>query len=482
MSNKSNFKTNPDACPLASKCGGCQLQNMTYLRQLKWKQARAEILLKKFGKVDKIIGMDNPLHYRNKVQAAFGRTRGGKIISGVYQSGSHRIVNVDSCMTEDETADKIIVDIREMLPQFKIWVYDEDKHTGWLRHVLIKRGFSSGEVMVVLVAADSRFPSKKKFIAELLEKHPEITTILLNINDRDTNLVLGEREEILHGKGYIVDTLCGLEFAISAKSFYQINPVQCEKLYNKAMEYASLDKSSKVIDAYCGIGTIGMAAAKTAGSVIGAELNKDAVKDAVSNAKRNGMKNIGFYCADAGDFMEAMADEGESADVVFMDPPRSGSSRKFISSLLRLKPQKIVYISCNPETLARDLGFITKGGYEVKRITPVDMFPFTNHIETVVLLSQQKPKVTVDIDINLDEFDQTAAEAKATYQEIKNYVYSKYKLKVSHLNIAQIKQKYGIIERQNYNHPKSENSRQPNCTPEKEKAITDALKYFKMIE
>ena len=482
MSNKSNFKTNPDACPLASKCGGCQLQNMTYLRQLKWKQARAEILLKKFGKVDKIIGMDNPLHYRNKVQAAFGRTRGGKIISGVYQSGSHRIVNVDSCMTEDETADKIIVDIREMLPQFKIWVYDEDKHTGWLRHVLIKRGFSSGEVMVVLVAADSRFPSKKKFIAELLEKHPEITTILLNINDRDTNLVLGEREEILHGKGYIVDTLCGLEFAISAKSFYQINPVQCEKLYNKAMEYASLDKSSKVIDAYCGIGTIGMAAAKTAGSVIGAELNKDAVKDAVSNAKRNGMKNIGFYCADAGDFMEAMADEGESADVVFMDPPRSGSSRKFISSLLRLKPQKIVYISCNPETLARDLGFITKGGYEVKRITPVDMFPFTNHIETVVLLSQQKPKFTVDIDINLDEFDQTAAEAKATYQEIKNYVYSKYKLKVSHLNIAQIKQKYGIIERQNYNHPKSENSRQPNCTPEKEKAITDALKYFKMIE
>ncbi len=482
MSNKSNLKTNPDACPLAAKCGGCQLQNMTYPRQLKWKQARAEILLKKFGNVDKIIGMDNPLHYRNKVQAAFGRTRGGKIISGVYQSGTHRIVNVDSCMTEDETADKIIVDIREMLPKFKIWVYDEDKHTGWLRHVLVKRGFSSGEVMVVLVAADSRFPSKKKFIAELLEKHPEITTILLNINDRDTNLVLGEREEILYGKGYITDILCGLEFAISAKSFYQINPVQCEKLYNKAMEYASLDKSSKVIDAYCGIGTIGMAAAKTAGSVIGAELNKDAVKDAVSNAKRNGMKNIGFYCADAGDFMEAMADEGESADVVFMDPPRSGSSRKFISSLLRLKPQRIVYISCNPETLARDLGFITKGGYEVKRITPVDMFPFTNHIETVVLLSQQKPKFTVDIDINLDEFDQTAAEAKATYQEIKNYVYSKYKLKVSHLNIAQIKQKYGIIERQNYNHPKSENSRQPNCTPEKEKAITDALKYFKMIE
>ncbi len=363
---------------------------MTYPRQLKWKQARAEILLKKYGKVDKIIGMENPLHYRNKVQAAFGRTRGGKVISGVYQSGTHRIVNVDSCMTEDETADRIIVDIREMLPKFKIWVYNEDKRTGWLRHVLVKRGFSSGEVMVVLVAADRKFPSKNKFIEKLLEKHPEITTVLLNINDRDTNLVLGEKEEILYGRGYITDTLCGLEFEISAKSFYQINPVQCEKLYNKAMEYASLDGDSKVIDAYCGIGTIGMVAAKTAGSVIGAELNKDAVRDAVSNAKRNGMKNIGFYCADAGEFMEAMADEGESADVVFTDPPRSGCSRKFINSLLRLNPGRIVYISCNPETLARDLGLITKGGYTVRRITPVDMFPFTNHVETVVLMSKVK--------------------------------------------------------------------------------------------
>ncbi len=386
MSNKSNLKTNPDACPLASKCGGCQLQNMTYPRQLKWKQARAEILLKKYGKVNKIIGMENPLHYRNKVQAAFGRIRGGKIISGVYQSGTHRIVNVDSCMTEDETADKIIVDIREMLPKFKIWVYDEDKRTGWLRHVLVKRGFSSGEVMVVLVAADGRFPSKKRFISDLLEKHPEITTILLNINDRDTNLVLGEREEILYGKGYILDTLCCLEFAISAKSFYQINPVQCEKLYNKAMEYAHLTSDSKVIDAYCGIGTIGMVAAKTAGSVAGIELNKDAVKDAISNAKRNGMKNIAFYCGDAGEFMETMADEGEKADIVFTDPPRSGCSRKFIDSLLRLGPERIVYISCNPETLARDLGFITKGGYKVNGITPVDMFPFTNHIETVCCL------------------------------------------------------------------------------------------------
>lgn len=384
MSQTSNLKTNPDACPLAKKCGGCQLQNMNYDRQLKWKQARCEILLKKFGKVSKIIGMENPYHYRNKVQAAFGRTKSGKIISGVYQSGSHRIVMVDSCMTEDVTADEIIVDIRNMLPKFKIWTYDEDKGTGFLRHVLVKRGFSSGEVMVVIVGASGYFPMKKKFVSALLEKHPEITTVILNINPKDTNLVLGEREEVLYGNGYIEDTLCGCIFRISPKSFYQINPVQTEKLYNKAMEFAQLDKDTTVIDAYCGIGTIGLVAAKTAGNVIGVELNPDAVKDAISNCKRNGMKNARFYCDDAGEFMQALAENGESADVVFMDPPRSGSSRKFIESLATMGPKRVVYISCNPETLARDLVLLTKKGYEVKKIQPVDMFPHTNHIECVV--------------------------------------------------------------------------------------------------
>ena len=389
MSHTSNLKTNPDACPLAKKCGGCQLQNMTYDRQLKWKQARCEILLRKFGKVSKIIGMEKPYHYRNKVQAAFGRTKSGKIISGVYQSGSHRIVSVDTCMTEDETADKIIVDIRNMIPRFKIWTYDEDKGTGFLRHVLVKRGFTSGEVMVVIVGASGYFPMKKKFTAALLEMHPEITTVVLNINPKNTNLVLGDKEEILYGNGYIEDTLCGCVFRISPKSFYQINPIQTEKLYNKAMEFAQLDAKTRVIDAYCGIGTIGLVAAKTAGEVIGVELNPDAVKDAVSNCKRNGMKNAKFYCADAGDFMEALAAEGESADVVFMDPPRAGSSKKFIESLAKMAPQRIVYISCNPETLARDLQMIVKKGYTVKSIQPVDMFPHTNHIECACLLSKK---------------------------------------------------------------------------------------------
>ncbi len=388
MSHTSNIKTNPDACPLAKKCGGCQLQNMSYERQLKWKQARCEILLKKFGKVDKIIGMENPYHYRNKVQAAFGRTKSGKIISGVYQSGSHRIVMVDSCMTEDQTADKIIVDIRNMLQKFKIWTYDEDKGTGFLRHVLVKRGFTSGEVMVVIVGASGYFPMKKKFTAALLEMHPEITTVVLNINPKDTNLVLGDREEVLYGNGYIEDTLCGCVYRISPKSFYQINPVQTEKLYGKAMELAGLNENSTVLDAYCGIGTIGLVAAKTAGSVIGVELNPDAVKDAISNAKRNNSKNARFYCADAGDFMQELAENGERFDVVFMDPPRSGSSKKFIESLAVASPETVVYISCNPETLARDLQMMTQKGYKVKKICPVDMFPHTNHIECVVLLSR----------------------------------------------------------------------------------------------
>lgn len=291
-------------------------------------------------------------------------------------------------MTEDQTADKIIVDIRNMLPKFKIWTYDEDKGTGFLRHVLVKRGFSSGEVMVVIVGASGYFPMKKKFTAALLEMHPEITTVVLNINPKNTNLVLGDKEEVLYGNGYIEDTLCGCVFRISPKSFYQINPVQTEKLYGKAMELAGLDENSTVLDAYCGIGTIGLVAAKTAGNVIGVELNPDAVKDAISNAKRNNSKNAKFYCADAGDFMQELAENDERFDVVFMDPPRSGSSKKFIDSLAIASPKTVVYISCNPETLARDLQMMTKKGYKVKKICPVDMFPHTNHIECVVLLTK----------------------------------------------------------------------------------------------
>ncbi|MCR4926329.1 MAG: 23S rRNA (uracil(1939)-C(5))-methyltransferase RlmD [Clostridiales bacterium] len=382
---------NERKCPLAKKCGGCQLQNMTYEEQLSFKQVKVIRLLGNFHHVDEIIGMEKPYNYRNKVQAAFGRTRGGKIISGVYQSTSHKIVCVDECMIEDKKADEIIVYIRKILPQFKLDVYNEDTRRGFLRHILVKRGFASNEIMVVLVAGTSVFPSKKNFIDNLLKKFPEITTVILNVNNFKTSLVLGKEEKVLYGKGYIEDTLCGCKFRISAKSFYQINPVQTEILYNKAIEFAELSGKEKVIDAYCGIGTIGIVAAKNgAKEVIGVELNSDAVADAKINARINDIENIKFYNADAGKFMVDMAENNQRADVVFMDPPRAGSDKNFLSSVVKLSPKKIVYISCNPETQKRDLFYLVKNGYKVKKIQPVDMFPHTNHVETVVLMSRVK--------------------------------------------------------------------------------------------
>ena len=376
------------ACPQAKKCGGCQLQNMSYARQLEWKQAKVLREIGRFCRVEKIIGMADPYNYRNKVQAAFGRDGRGRIISGVYQSSSHRIVSVDKCMIEDRTADKIIVTIRKMLPDFKLTAYDERTCQGFLRHVLVKRGFATNEVMVVLVASTPIFKNQKPFIKKLLELHPEISTIVLNVNDKFTSLVLGKQEKVLYGKGYIEDICCGCRFRISAKSFYQINPVQTEVLYNTAVDFAHLTGKETVLDAYCGIGTIGMVASRKAGKVAGVELNADAVKDAIYNAKLNEIKNCWFTCADAGQFMERMASEGESADVVFMDPPRAGSDERFLNSLMRMGPERVVYISCNPETLARDLAILTRGGYKALRAQPVDMFPHTNHIECVVELKK----------------------------------------------------------------------------------------------
>ena len=380
-----------NGCPLYKKCGGCQLQNMTYEEQLSFKQAKCVKTLGSFGFVEKIIGMDNPTHYRNKVQAAFGQTRSGKIISGVHQSKSHRIVLVDDCLLEDETADRIIVDIRKMLPGFKLLPYNEDTGRGFLRHVLVKRGFKTGEVMVVLVTGTPVFPRKNDFIRKLLSLHPEITTIVQSVNSAKTSLVLGKDETVLFGKGYIEDILCGNRFRISPKSFYQINPVQTEKLYNTAIDFAGLTGKETVLDAYCGIGTIGITAAKMAKTVIGVELNPDAIRDAKQNARLNKKENLRFFTADAGEFMESMASENEKVDVVFMDPPRAGSDLKFLKSLVTLGADRVVYISCNVETQARDLLFLVKNGYKVRKIQPVDMFPHTGHVETVVLLTQCRP-------------------------------------------------------------------------------------------
>lgn len=376
-------------CPLSRKCGGCQLQNMDYPRQLKYKQETVVSLLGKYHRVQPILGMERPYHYRNKVQAAFGLTRGGDIVSGVYQSSSHRIVKVDSCQIEDPIADRIVVTIRRMLPSFRILPYNEDSRRGFLRHVLVRRGFASGEIMVVLVGASSLFPLKKKFTEELVRRHPEITTVVLNINAHRTSMLLGEREEVLFGRGFIEDTLCGCTFRISPRSFYQINPLQTERLYRAALDMAHLQPTDRVLDAYCGVGTIGIVAAKQAGEVVGVELNGDAVRDARVNARRNGLTNIAFVEADAGEYMVELAQSGESVDVVLMDPPRAGSDMPFLKSLLTLAPSRVVYISCNPKTQARDLRVLTKGGYRVTGIQPVDMFPHTSHIECVVALERK---------------------------------------------------------------------------------------------
>ena len=337
-----------------------------------------------------IIGMDDPFYYRNKVHAVFDRDKKGNIICGTYEAKTHKVVPIEECMIEDKISQEIIRTIRDMLKSFRIKTYDEDTGYGLLRHVLVRRGFSTDEIMVVLVIGSPIFPSKNNFVKALRKKYPQITTVVLNVNDKKTSMVLGERDIVIYGKGYIRDTLCGCTFRISPKSFYQVNPVQTEVLYNTAMDYAELTGKETVIDAYCGTGTIGLIAAKNAKKVIGVELNKDAVKDARINAKENGITNAEIYAGDAGRFMVDMASKNQKADVVFMDPPRAGSDEKFLSSVIKLGPKRVVYVSCNPETLARDLKYLTRHGYQAVKIQPVDNFPFCDHIETVVKLVRKK--------------------------------------------------------------------------------------------
>lgn len=378
-----------DQCPYAKKCGGCDYQGIEYKKQLDKKQEYMKKLLGGMCRVNPIVGMEDPYHYRHKVNAAFDCIKGGKIVAGVYKKNSHEVVDIESCMIEDEEADAIIREVKGLLRSFKIKTYDEDTGYGLLRHVMVRKSYARDEYMVILVLASPILPSKNNFVKALRKNHPKISTVILNVNDKKTSMVLGERNITLYGKGFIEDSLCGKVFRLSPNSFYQVNPVQTEKLYEKAIQVAKLGGKEKVIDAYCGTGTIGIIASKYAKEVIGVELNKDAVRDAITNAKRNEVKNIRFFNDDAGKFMVDMADKGEKADVVIMDPPRTGSDEAFLSSVVKLGPTKVVYVSCGPDTLARDLKYLVKHGYEVKKCTPFDMFPFTEHVETVCLLSKK---------------------------------------------------------------------------------------------
>ena len=397
-------RSGTEKCPVYQKCGGCQLLHMDYNKQLALKKQQVAELLKPYGRLEGIIGMEEPGYYRHKVHAAFGMDKRGRSVCGVYREGTHQIVPADSCFLENRKAAAIIQTVKRLISSFKIRVYDEDTGYGLLRHVLVRVGYHTGQIMVVLVLRSPILPSKNHFVEALRKEHPQITTIVVNVNDKRTSMVLGEKEQVIYGPGYIEDELCGMTFKISPGSFYQVNPVQTEILYGKALEYARLSGKETVLDAYCGTGTIGMIAAKKAQKCIGVELNRDAVRDAVAGARRNHVSNIRFYQADAGEFMEELAQTGERVDVVFMDPPRTGGSEQFLASLAGLRPGKIVYVSCNPETLARDLEYLCGRGYRMERAAAVDMFPFTGHVETVCLLSNTQSKkkesyITLDVEM-----------------------------------------------------------------------------------
>lgn len=481
MSGKYNESNQSISCSVCKQCGGCQYVDIPYEKELKKKSAYLKQLFEGICTVGEVHGMYRPAFYRNKVHAVVGLDKQKGIVTGTYAEGTHRLVPVDVCMIEDQKADSIIATLRELFASFKYVPYNEDTHRGFMRHILIRRGFSTKEMMVVLVTADNKFPSKNNFLKALLEKHPDITTVVQNINDYSTSMVLGKANKVLYGKGYIEDVLCGCRFRISPESFYQINPSQTEKLYKTAIRLGGITKNDVVIDAYCGIGTIGIALSSHAKKVIGVELNPQAVKDAQTNADLNHIKNIQFVNEDAGDFLVCYA-EGGRADVVIMDPPRSGSTPEFLQSLLQIKPKRIVYISCNPETQVRDVRVLQKGGYKVEKCDGYDMFPHTVHVETVVKLSLKKDTPKIEVTMEPDEESNYTPEEKITYQKIKAYILEKYGFKVSSLYIAQIKDKCGLgKERTRNNWKKNDKSKEPQCTPEKEEAIRDAFKNFNII-
>lgn len=376
-------------CPVYKKCSGCALRNMSYEDTLHFKKNYVVRLLGKLGRVENVIGMKEPYHYRNKVSMGF-RIRRGEIVSGVYQSATGNVIAVDNCLLDAEIADKIVKSIRSLVVSMKIPVYNERTGKGFLKHILVRTGFKTGEVMVAVVAADHNFPSKKTFVKELTKMYPQIVSIVLNINSNPEKMLLSRDETVLFGKNYIEDILCGKRFKISSKSFFQVNPVQTEILYKTAVKYAGLKDTDIVLDAYSGIGTISIIAADHAKHVYGVEINRAAIDDAAENARVNGTENVDFICADAGKFLAEMKERRVHCKAAFLDPARAGCDKRFLSALVSLSPDRIVYISCNPETQARDVFFLMQnGGYSIKKIQPVDMFPFTSHVETVVLMSRE---------------------------------------------------------------------------------------------
>ena len=383
-------------CPAFSKCGGCQLMHIDYEKQLSIKKEIIENALKRIGKIDlpvrEMIGADNPFRYRNKMIFPIGIDKNGKKICGFYRERSHDIVELDDCLLGDEIISKIIKAVMDFIEKYKITVYNEEQHKGFVRRLFIRKGFHTGEIMVVLSINAKTLPHYAEFADNISKISDDIKSVILNFNTKKTNSVLGDTNAVIYGSETITDYLCGMKYEISPHSFFQINPYQTEKLYNKALELAEISKDDSVMDLYCGIGTISLPAAKKAKNVIGVEIVEQAILNARKNAEENNIKNVTFYASDASVLVPELIENGEKPDIVILDPPRKGSDEKTLSAIIKAKPKRIVYVSCNPATLARDLRFLEDNGYRTKIVCGVDMFSQTMHVETVVLMSRVEQK------------------------------------------------------------------------------------------
>ena len=492
----SEYRVEPK-CAFARKCGGCQIQEMSYDRQLVFKDQKIRGNLERIGGFTKdqidtvmqpVVGMEHPFGYRNKAQFPFGTDKEGNPITGFYAGRTHDIIANTDCALGVEQNKEILEIILQYMRENKIKSYDEKTGKGLIRHALIRYGFKTKEIMVCLVVNGKKLPKAERLIEKLIQIEG-MTSITISPNTRRDNVIMGDSYEILWGQGYITDYIGNVKYQISPLSFYQVNPVQTEKLYGLALEYADLKGDETVWDLYCGIGTISLFLAQKAKQVYGVEIVPQAIDDAKENAKINAIDNAEFFVGKAEEVLPEYYAEyerehnGETAhaDVIVVDPPRKGCDETLLETIVKMQPEKVVYVSCDSATLARDLKYLCANGYEIKVCRGVDQFPQSVHVETVVLLSQQKPDDTIEIDLDLDELDATSAELKATYQEIKDYVLKEFGLKVSNLYISQVKRKCGIEVGENYNLPKTENPKVPQCPKEKEDAIKAALKYFAMI-
>ena len=478
----------PVDCAVAGPCGGCSLRHLDYTAELRAKQENVTDAFRRIG------GLDVPVldicpspevdRYRNKVQFPVGLDKNGNPCIGFYAGRTHRIVPCPDCKLQPGVLNDIGNALCRFFAENGIQPYNEETGQGLVRHIFLRRGAHSGQIMVCLVCTRPNLPHADALCTRLREQFADIATILLNVNSKNTNVILGTETHTLYGPGYIEDTLCGVPVQLGPLSFYQVNTLAAERLYGIAAQYAQLTPDDLLLDLYCGMGTIGLSMVDHCRELVGVEIVPEAIESAKANAARMGdavAAKSCFFCADAGQAATRLAAEGLHPDVVMLDPPRKGCDEATLSAVVRMAPRRVVYVSCNPATAARDAAWLEQNGYHAEKVQPVDLFPRTKHVEAVLLLTKLNVERHIEAEVSMDELDVTAAESKATYNEIREHVWEHHQLRVSNLYIAQVKQKYGIIERENYNKPKSENAKQPKCPKEKEDTIVEALRHFQMI-